>query len=133
MCKVPVGGGGKTETQLRAVPAEWRLRNLTRELVLRHVDSWLCKCGTICHLRAASKESQNDSHDAVTSQSVPDSNLTERRRGKPIEKKHVVREEMYHLLTEAQRQQELYLAWACEPPRARMPFANLKPSCAGQV
>ena len=130
MCKVPLGRGGETETPLRVVPAEGRLRNLTRELVLRHMDSWLCKCGTICRLHAASKESQNDSHDAVTSQSVPDSNLTERR-GKPVEKKLVVREEMYHLSTEAQRAGAL--ARACEPPRARMPFANLNPSCAGQV
>lgn len=28
-----------------------------RELVLRLVDSWLCKCGKICHSRAIPKES----------------------------------------------------------------------------
>lgn len=60
-----------------------------RELVLRLVDSWLCKCGKICHSRAIPKESWNDSNDAITSQSVPDNDWKERKGRKPLGKKHL--------------------------------------------
>lgn len=65
------------------------LTNRRRELVLRLVDSWLCECGKICHSHAIPKESWNDSNDAVTSQSVPDSDWKERKGRKPLGKKHL--------------------------------------------